>query len=224
MDLFINCEEFITSASCHLAVMFVIYTATMQSPKKTIGIVALVAFLLGSGFILVKFGNKSFDNPSSDPTVQPIADVPINQTPVQVPAVVQENTPMTEETSGNSSPASPASKNPVVSSPVAPKPTQSSPYKNGTYVATGSYDSPAGIERVGVSITLQNGIIESATVTNEAQDGTSSRYQNKFISGYKQYVIGKNIADVSLSRVSGSSLTPIGFNQALAKIKTEAAA
>jgi len=35
-------------------------------------------------------------------------------------------------------------------------------------------------------------------------------------------VIGKNIADVQLSRVSGSSLTPEGFNNALATIKSQA--
>jgi len=45
-----------------------------------------------------------------------------------------------------------------------------------------------------------------------------------FISGYKPYVIGKNIDTISLDRVSGSSLTPAAFNEALGQIKTEARA
>ena len=96
-------------------------------------------------------------------------------------------------------------------------------YKDGTYSATGSYMSPGGEDQLGVSVTLKDDIITSASVTNMANDGRSQRYQDMFISGYKQYVIGKNIADVSLSKVSGSSITPGGFNDALAQIKSQAA-
>jgi hypothetical protein len=45
-----------------------------------------------------------------------------------------------------------------------------------------------------------------------------------FVSGYKQYVVGKNIASIHLDRVSGSSLTGAGFNAALARIEIEAKA
>ncbi len=99
-----------------------------------------------------------------------------------------------------------------------------SSYKDGTFQATGSYDSPAGTESVAVSLTLKDGIIESSTVTSEANDGESRRYQGMFISGYKAFVDGKNISDVNVGKVSGSSLTGIGFNAAVAKIKAEAAA
>jgi len=101
---------------------------------------------------------------------------------------------------------------------------QASPYKDGTYTATGSYDSPAGTEGIQVTLTLQDGIIESSNVVSEAQDGRSASYQERFISGYQQYVTGKSIDDVVLSRVSGSSLTPEGWNDAVAKIKAEATA
>ena len=73
-------------------------------------------------------------------------------------------------------------------------------------------------------MTLQNDIITSVSATPIANDGTSRRYQAKFISGYQQYVLGKNIADVNLTTVSGSSLTPRGFDDALAQIKTQAKA
>jgi len=106
----------------------------------------------------------------------------------------------------------------------SPTPGSSSKYKDGTYTAIGSYQSPAGTESIDVTITLANDIVTNSNVVAEATDGTSKHYQNLFISGYKQYVIGKNISDINLDKVSGSSLTPGGFDQALAKIETAAQA
>lgn len=100
--------------------------------------------------------------------------------------------------------------------------TPAHPYKDGVYSVTASYDSPGGMDNLGVSLTLKNGIVTDANVTNMANDRTSSRYQDKFISGYKQYVIGKSIDSIHLDAVSGSSLTPIGFNSALDQIKAKA--
>ena len=99
-----------------------------------------------------------------------------------------------------------------------------SKYRDGTYTAIGSYDSPAGQESINVSVTLKNGIVTAAKVTQMAQDRTSIRYQQRFISGYLPLVVGKNIGSIRLDVVSGSSLTPIGFNAALAKIKAQAQA
>jgi uncharacterized protein with FMN-binding domain len=95
-------------------------------------------------------------------------------------------------------------------------------YKDGTYTAEGTYEVHIGPKKIGVKITLKNNVITAADVTKEGDDPTSLRYQNQFISGYKDVVIGKNIKDVNLSKVSGSSLTPIGFNDALTKIETQA--
>ena len=112
-----------------------------------------------------------------------------------------------------------------VSTPVVADTTKRvSKYKNGTYSATGTYDSPAGLESIGVSLTIANDIVTNTSVTPEPSDRTSSRYQQMFANGYKTYVIGQNIDTIALDRVSGSSLTPIGFNNALAKIKAEAQA
>ena len=111
--------------------------------------------------------------------------------------------------------------------PVTVKPTpvtSTTAYKNGTYSATGSYFSPGGPDQLGVTLTITNDIVTSATVTPEAGDGTSARYQQRFISGYTPYVVGQNIASIHLTRVSGSSLTPIGFNDALSQIKAKAKA
>lgn len=97
-------------------------------------------------------------------------------------------------------------------------------YKDGTYSAVGSYESPGGRDQLGVSVTLKNDIIIDATVTNIASDRTSKRYEDAFIAGYKTLVIGKNIASLKLDVVSGSSLTPIGFNNAITIIKAQAKA
>src|ERR1035437_384141 len=112
---------------------------------------------------------------------------------------------------------------PVATPAIAPKKT-ASVYTNGTYSATGSYGSPGGQEQLSVTLSLINDIITAVSVTPGAYDRRSQNYQNAFISGYKQYVLGKNIADVNLTRVSGSSLTPAGFNDALAQIKAQAKA
>jgi hypothetical protein len=96
-------------------------------------------------------------------------------------------------------------------------------YKNGTYTETGKYISPGGAESIKVSVTLENDIITSATVTGGAT-GESKEYQDYFISGYKSSVVGKDVDTVSLSRVGGSSLTSSGFNAALKLIKADAKA
>ena len=185
----------------------------MQSTKQTIGIMTAIIFCIGAGYIVLRFGGNKTDTSSS--TDQPIADVPITNTLASNPTTSTTPTSTTTQVPTTNT-TTPTPK------PVATTPT--SPYKDGTYSATGSYGSPAGTESIGVSVTLKDGIITASTVTEEANDGTSRRYQNMFISGYKTYVTGKSIVNLNLGRVSGSSLTPKGFNQALAKIKSEASA
>ena len=115
---------------------------------------------------------------------------------------------------------------PLVSTPppvTVPKQT-ASVYTDGTYTATGSYMSPGGDEQIKVTVTLASDIITNVSVTSLAYDRTSQSYQDMFISGYKQYVIGQNIASVNLTYVSGSSLTPRGFDNALSQIEAQAKA
>lgn len=100
----------------------------------------------------------------------------------------------------------------------------SSTYKDGSYSATGHYISPDGDEDITISVTLQNGIITATSARSGANDPEAEEYQGQFIGGYKQLVVGKNIDSVSLSRVSGSSLTSQGFNNAIQQIKNQAKA
>jgi uncharacterized protein (UPF0333 family) len=97
-------------------------------------------------------------------------------------------------------------------------------YKDGTYKTDISYDSPGGMQKIGVNITLKDGTVTDSTVTAEATDGDARGYQNDFVSSYKQFVTGKKIDAISLSRVSGSSLTSNGFNYALKTIEAQAKA
>lgn len=97
-------------------------------------------------------------------------------------------------------------------------------YKNGTYKAEGNYVSPGGPESIDVSVTLTDGVITDATVVSNAERPMSKQMQGQFIGGYKAQVIGKNIDEIKLTKVSGSSLTPKGFNEALEEIKTQAKA
>ena len=107
------------------------------------------------------------------------------------------------------------------STPTATVPGKSK-YKDGTYTAKGSYNSPGGLDDLTVSVTIKNGIIVDSMVTKGAHDATSDRMQDVFIANYKPLVIGKSIDSVVLTKVSGSSLTGFGFNEAISKIQVQA--
>jgi hypothetical protein len=171
-----------------------------SNTKLKIGLIAGVVIALGAIVAIFKGGTV----PNSSITTLPIVDNS-NTAPI-----VQTNT-------GDNSQNTPT---PPTTPPVA----TTSTYKDGTYSADGNYNSPAGPESISVTLTLKNDIVTGANVTANASYGRSAQYQNAFISGYKQYVIGKNISSLNLGRVSGSSLTPIGFNNALAQIKAQAKA
>ena len=184
-----------------------------QTQNKKIGIVFSVVIIFILVIITVIAENKkspatvSDQSNSGSSTSIPSSTVP----PATVPTTPKvSEVPPVDTTNTNT-----GTKTPV---PVA------AIYKDGTYSATGSYMSPGGEDQVAVTLTLANDIITSVTVTPQAGDRTSQRYQSRFVSGYKQYVVGKNIASVNLSKVSGSSLTPIGFNAALTQIKAQAKA
>ncbi|HUQ85521.1 MAG TPA: hypothetical protein VM077_04310 [Candidatus Limnocylindrales bacterium] len=103
-----------------------------------------------------------------------------------------------------------------------PPSTSAGTFKDGTYSSDGKYVSPGGEEKIGVTVTLADGIITDAQVETKATRPNTVRYQGMFAENFKPLVVGKKITDVELSRVSGSSLTSGGFNDALEKIKSQA--
>ncbi len=107
---------------------------------------------------------------------------------------------------------------PIVTASETTAPT----YQDGTYSAVGNYTSPAGPEQLGVSLTLANNIITAAEVTPKAVKPMSKKFQGEFVANFLPLVIGKKIDEMMLTKVSGSSLAPKGFNDALEQIKTQA--
>jgi uncharacterized protein with FMN-binding domain len=109
--------------------------------------------------------------------------------------------------------------NTSVAAPGSP-PSRRSKYANGTYTATCQYGSlPSSIA---VSVTLVDDVITAVTVTPQATDPTSRDYQTRFAQAIPALVVGRNIDEVNLSKVAGSSGTPDGFNAAIQQIKAEA--
>ena len=113
---------------------------------------------------------------------------------------------------------------PTESTPSQSPDSSTSSYKNGTYVATGSYSTPGGRESIELTVQISNDIVTATNLKQNAMTGEAKEYQQRFASGYKDLIVGKDINEVSLSRVAGSSLTSNGFNTALEQIKTDAAA
>lgn len=95
-------------------------------------------------------------------------------------------------------------------------------YRNGKYSALGNYQSPAQLEEVEINLTVADGVITDGEFIAKATHPTSKKLQGMFAQGFKEAVIGKNIDEVNVIVVNGSSLTPKGFMDALEKIKTQA--
>lgn len=97
-------------------------------------------------------------------------------------------------------------------------------YADGTYTAEGSYRTPETTETIEVTITLESDVITAVEVTGDPQAPQTVQYQGRFIGGISDEVVGRDIDEISVSRVAGSSLTSGGFNEALEAIRADAAA
>ncbi len=95
-------------------------------------------------------------------------------------------------------------------------------YRDGSYTVGGTYQSPAGREDIDITLVIENDTVIDAVFVGKTVNPTSTILQGMFAQGFKGAVIGKRVDDLSLTVVNGSSLTPKGFNDALAKIKAQA--
>jgi len=95
-------------------------------------------------------------------------------------------------------------------------------YKDGTYSADGNYTSPNGTETVGVELTLAGGAVSDVQITQHPSNPNTRKFQGEFAGGIQAQVVGKKLDEIQVSKVAGSSLTSGGFNQAVAKIKSQA--
>jgi uncharacterized protein with FMN-binding domain len=130
--------------------------------------------------------------------------------------------------SDNSSSAPAASEAPSApassETPSAAAGSGASSYKDGTYTADGTYQSPAGLGRITVKVTLAKDIVTAIDVNGHATDATAKSYQDAFDSGIAGKVVGKKIDKLNVTIVSGSSLTSGGFDEAIKKIEASARA
>ncbi|MEG9248733.1 hypothetical protein V6S67_11635 [Arthrobacter sp. Soc17.1.1.1] len=95
-------------------------------------------------------------------------------------------------------------------------------YEDGTYTETGSYQSPAGPEEVGVTMTLEADVVTAVEVEPMPDNPTTTMYQERFAGGITDAIVGRKLDDLTVDKVAGSSLTSGGFNEAADKIKSEA--
>jgi len=97
-------------------------------------------------------------------------------------------------------------------------------YADGTYTESGDYTSPNGAEKVDVTLTLESNTVTDVTVVGYGENPNSIQFQGEFIDGIADEVVGKNIDELSVDKVAGSSLTSGGFNKAVDAIKADALA
>lgn len=124
--------------------------------------------------------------------------------------------------SSESDPASPSSNSQSTPSQPPATPHQGAEYRNGTYTARGVYGgAPSYMD---FTVTIEDGLItdvESGLM--EDNNDTSRGYQERFAAALPDEVIGESIDDVEVGVLAGASSCGDGFNDALAKIRDEAA-
>lgn len=97
-------------------------------------------------------------------------------------------------------------------------------YNNGVYEDVGSYLNPSGNDSIGVKLNLENDVVKSLSISIQANDKTSKKFQKLFSEGIEELVVGKKIQDIKeFDSVNGASFTPVGFQRAIEAIKSQAA-
>lgn len=96
-------------------------------------------------------------------------------------------------------------------------------YADGEYTAEGEYTTPGGQESVTVTVTLEGDVVTALQVDGSGGSPNTQRYQGEFIDNIEAEVVGKDIDDLDVSKVAGSSLTSGGFNSAIETIRSDAA-
>nr|WP_231709132.1 hypothetical protein [Arthrobacter sp. zg-Y895] len=122
------------------------------------------------------------------------------------------------------SPASSPASSPESSAASSDAAAGSGSYADGEYSGTGSYIPPSGTsEDVDVTLRLEGGVVTELEVETSQKNPTSKQYQREFTAGVKEQVVGRNLDELDVDKVAGSSLTSEGFNRALDAIRSEAA-
>lgn len=95
-------------------------------------------------------------------------------------------------------------------------------FRDGDYASTGRYLTPGGNESIEVTLRVRGGVITAATSRTEALSPTARQFQEQFRVAIAAQVVARPLSSVTVDVVAGASLTSLGFNDALARIRTEA--
>lgn len=191
---------------------------SLNPQNKLLGI-ALGIIVIGSVSYITMFSQRN-DSSSTSRSMYGDAMVPSDTNNVSTKATILNRDDEEDEDDNAQQIQTPP---PVITT----KPTTKSSisvYKDGTYSAIGSYMSPGGPNKIKITVTLASDIITNASGVNMAGDERSVKYEDRFLSGFESLVVGKKISEVFLTKVSGASLTPKGFNDAINQIKASAKA
>ena len=92
----------------------------------------------------------------------------------------------------------------------------------GTWTQSGDYQTPGGTETETVTLSAKDGVVTAVSVTGSGNSPNAVQYEKAFASGVSAAVVGKPLATLKVGAISGSSLTPNGFNAAVEKIRADA--
>jgi len=92
----------------------------------------------------------------------------------------------------------------------------------GTFTRNSGYLTPKKTSHnIEVTLTILDDIVTDANVIYDHKEGFTTPGQERFEQEYKVEVVGKNIHNISLSRVGGASLTSNSFNEIIDQIIQE---
>jgi uncharacterized protein with FMN-binding domain len=120
---------------------------------------------------------------------------------------IESNSTPTETTTTQATPQSQETTQAVTPTPSTGA-TSESDFRDGEYSATGWY----------------GGLPSHHEINTPAEDETSLGYQQRFVAALPDAVVGRDISDLTVDRLAGSSGCSEGFMDALAQIKEQASA
>jgi len=129
---------------------------------------------------------------------------------------------------GNNSSASSPSTVPSIATPTGAPPSSPTSsrsrgeYRDGTYTVRGVYGGAPSY--MTITLTLAGGTISDVEVEPMPENNDTSRgYQERFAAAMPDEVAGKSIDGLRVGKIAGASGCADGFNDALAKIREQAA-
>jgi hypothetical protein len=173
---------------------------TARSVQLSAGLAALALTVAVSACSAEQTDTTSTSN---DPSTTPSAATP-----------TAAGTPTATATAGAAASAAPEA-------PAEPTQEDALSYRDGQYSATGWYGGLPSHQDV--TLTVENDTVTAVEINTPAEDDTSLGYQQRFADALPTAIVGRNIDELAVDRLAGSSGCSEGFMNALDEIKADAA-